>query len=707
MSKRRKKRTIQASQQTAKLAYLRAPVTIEAAVKGENEEQGPPTFSAVAYSGGPVPGYTASPPLAYPYVLDLSGVTSARNVAANLDHEKHQRVGHSTDIENDGQQLLISGALSAKTNYRDEVVGSATGGFPWEVSIEGALSKPQLVPAGKSRVVNGRTLEGPLYVIPKTKLTGIAFCSNGADEGNSVTIAASAAGETEMNEFEKFMVSCGVDPEEASDEQKANLQAAYDAKLALTKNGRTTGNRTSFREIAEKERKENERQETIQKMALQAMKDHPMYIDQIERAGQDAIETGMDADRFELELLRSTRSQVGRFQVHSHRGSQNDPKLIEAALCLNAGLPDIDKHYSADVLNAVEDAGMRHFGLQQLLIQVAHMNGYSCRPGEGIHTGNLRAILEFCFPPATARLSGFSTVSLPGILGNVANKEILAGYMEEDTTWTDLSLVRPVNNFHAVTSFRLLDNLEYEEVGPAGEIKHGTLDQESYTRQAKTYAKMLGLTRQDIINDDLGAFDDIRMRLGMGAAKKFNNIFWAAFLDNAAFFTAARGNFIDGATSNLGDDGVGLQEGITAFRKLKSPAADGAKRVGNSMGRPSILVVPPELEFTADRLFTSEKLITGKDATLPDANIHRNKYRPVVQDRLSDSAFTGNSSTAWYLFGNALKPMVVSFLNGKRTPTVESTDADFDTLGVLFRGYHDFGSDKSEYLAGIKSKGAA
>ena len=47
--------------------------------------------------------------------------------------------------------------------------------------------------------------------------------------------------------------------------------------------------------------------------------------------------------------------------------------------------------------------------------------------------------------------------------------------------------------------------------------------------------------------------------------------------------------------------------------------------------------------------------------------------------------------------------MVVSFLGGQQTPTVESTDADFDTLGVVFRGYHDFGVDQAEYLAGIKS----
>lgn len=54
-----------------------------------------------------------------------------------------------------------------------------------------------------------------------------------------------------------------------------------------------------------------------------------------------------------------------------------------------------------------------------------------------------------------------------------------------------------------------------------------------------------------------------------------------------------------------------------------------------------------------------------------------------------------------------MKPVVTSFLNGQRSPTVESADADFNTLGIQFRGYHDFGCSQSEFLAGIKSKGAA
>jgi hypothetical protein len=151
-------------------------------------------------------------------------------------------------------------------------------------------------------------------------------------------------------------------------------------------------------------------------------------------------------------------------------------------------------------------------------------------------------------------------------------------------------------------------------------------------------------------------------------------------------------------------DGVGLELGIVALMNLTSPSADGSKRVGAGINATKLLV-PTELKFIAERLHQSVEIVAS--AGNPTANIHAGKYRPIVQWRLSNSGYTGNSTTAWFLFGDNVKPMAVSFLNGNRTPTVESSEAEFNTLGMLWRGYHDFGCDKAEYAAGIKSKGAA
>lgn len=683
---------------TARLVQL--PVEVQLAA--QDGDQGPKKFTALAYSGSVVPKGTASPPLAHDYIFDLSGMKAGRSPKANLDHKPEQRVGHIEEVQNDGKQLMLAGKLSAATTYRDQVAESAKDGYQWEVSIEANMSKGSmdLLAAGKTAIVNGKTVTGPLFIVRKSQLTGIAFCSQGADDGNLVSIAASAVGDSQMTEFEKFVVSCGADPEAITDEHRATLQTAFDAMQSKV----TTQTHRPFSLRVEAEKKEQERIEAIEKISVELMRNNRPLIHQIEEATQQAIESNMAPDTFELQMLRDLRINAGKFTVTGGRKNP-DPKLIECALAVSANLPNIEKFYPQQLLEAVDDNGMRQFSLQELMMNIAMANGYAARPGERVSNTNIRSVLECCFPERQyqARLTGFSTISLPGILGNVANKEILAGYMESDTTWQFISSVKSVTNFYQHTRYRLLDSMEYEELGPTGEIKHGTVDQESYTTQAKTYAKMLAITREHIINDDLGAFDDIRERLGRGASKKFNNVVWAAFMNNASFYTSARTNYISGATTNLGTDGVGLGLGMKAWRKMTTPTADGTKRIGASLSNPRYVLVPPELEVIARQLNVGGNVAQ----TVGNTNVWANLFTPVVQNRLSDSAFTGNSTTAWYLLGDEMKPIAVTFLNGQQTPVVESAEADFNQYGIQIRGRHDFGADQAEYLGSLMSKGAA
>lgn len=698
----RKRITAHLSQPTkANLAHLRAPVTVTASTDGDGKQQA--TFAASpAYSGGKVPRYTTNPPLAHDFVIDLKGMKAAKNVKANLDHKREKRVGHATEVVI-GDTIEIAGLLSAATEHSEIVAKSSGNGYGWEVSIEAAMSNLQKLDAGKKAIVNGQEFTGPLLIARKSVLDQVAFVSQGADEGNHVTIAASAAeGANMLTEFEKFIVECGADPETITEPAKAKLQAAFDIQSGVTVRATGEGRNKNFREIAEEERQERDRQDKIAKLGRDAMRDCPLYIDQIERCVEDAIESKCSARDFELDLLRALRTKSGAFSVRAQAGTSSDPRVIEAAICMASGLPNLEKHYSEQTLDAVDRSGMRGFSVQQFLMQAAHQNGYTCRAGERINVGNLRAVLEYAFPPVQARLAGqFSTASLPNILGAVANKQILAGYVEGDMTWKEIAEIKPVSNFYTQNHYRMLDSLEYEEVGSGGEIPHGTLGEETYTSAAKTYGKMLGLTRTQIINDDLGAFNDIRTRLGRGASKKFSNVFWTAFMNNSSFFTAGNTNYITGATTNLGTDGVGLGLMVKAFRNMTSPTADGLKRVGQDIN-PTIVLVPTELEANALIAYRNTNLGQTANST---ANIYQNRFRPVVQWRLSNSSYTGYGDKIWYMFGDEVKPMLVTFLNGNQTPVVESTDADFNTLGIQFRGYHDFGCDKSEYLAGVKSKG--
>ena len=76
---------------------------------------------------------------------------------------------------------------------------------------------------------------------------------------------------------------------------------------------------------------------------------------------------------------------------------------------------------------------------------------------------------------------------------------------------------------------------------------------------------------------------------------------------------------------------------------------------------------------------------------------------------ISNASFPGASSKAWYLMAdpNRLPAIEVAFLNGVDRPTVEKTDADFNTLGIQFRGYIDFGVREQDWRGALKAKGEA
>lgn len=697
-----------------------------------------PTFELVAYNGGPlkVDGYDL------PVVIDLEGLEQAPSVVANWNHDPAQVVGHASSVTNDGQQVTMSGSLSHAGEARDIIVASAKDGFPYQASVEVTPGELEQLPAGKTEQVNGQQVSGPILIARTGYLYGIAFVPRGADETTSVTIAAKAAtikGGAKMPEYEDWLESMGLKAEAMTDEQKKATMQAYAALKAASVKAAADDKEPPV--DAEPADDKKDMAATAKWDAVDIRAAHADALDELDRkllededeapadvlaAAKKKARKGLSdlkaraargkwsGDRFtseakdvlaaaQLEVVRGSRPTAPAIHASTKDVATND--ILAAAMCQRLNVRGIDKQFSEKTLDAAHRAFNGRLGLQQVIIMAAAQNGLQMRPGERLHTGNLREALEYAMPRRDIKAAGFSTLSLPGLLSNIANKELLDGYMEEDQTWKEVAAVKTVNDFKQVTSYRMLDDMEYELLPKGGRIAHGTTGEQTFTRQVRTYAKMYSITREDIINDDLGAFDALRDRIGMGAAKKFNDIFWTRFLDNSTFFTSGNNNYISGSTTNLGADGVGLSLGVKAFRTMKSPAADGAKRVGGPP--PTIVIVPPELESIADALYQSRNVNAVKAS---DANIHAGKYRPVVVPWLSDDAFTGYSTTAWYLFrapNSSMAPVVVSFLDGVQTPTVESSDADFDQLGIQFRGYHDFGVDQFETLAGIKSKGAA
>ncbi|MFO0082826.1 MAG: hypothetical protein ACK55O_09450, partial [Phycisphaerales bacterium] len=146
----------------------------------------------------------------------------------------------------------------------------------------------------------------------------------------------------------------------------------------------------------------------------------------------------------------------------------------------------------------------------------------------------------------------------------------------------------------------------------------------------------------------------------------------------------------------------GLTKGEVAFMDLVD--SDG-KPTGVM---PAIMLVPTALSAMGTQLYKSVELRdTTANTKFPVANPHQGKFRIEVSRYLANTIYNGNSAKAWYLLAdpNDLPVIEVAFLDGKESPTVESSEADFNMLGIRMRGYHDFGVNLQDPRGGVKSKG--
>lgn len=715
----------------------RKPILISAAVVTTDKNR----FKVFAYSGGelPVDGYDV------PVIVDLAGLELAEPIQLLIDHDNsvETTLGVVDVVQNNGRTLSIEGLVTGQSVTAKNVINQAKAGHKWQSSIGVWVLEAEDIAEGDSVKVNGQTFVGPVIVARRALLRETSVLPIGADTTTSVNLAARVAGFLKgaaAMSFEDWLASLGIDATALTPEGQDALMKMYSAATGGDASSSATESDSSADVPVSEDDPTISAEDPMlpedQKPASAAARRLDVRAAIRKQAAAEltrvakiqaktkgfpeiaaaAVQSNWSLDKVDLEVLKKRNLQASTrpTSFRSAEGkAENTPQVLEAALGMARGIKSTEKDYKDEVLQAAHTQYRRGISLQQLLLASAAHNGMAVRAGDRVHSGNLREVLASAcgsgrFGDIQAS-GGFSTVNTTGILSNIANKDILQGYMEEEQSWREIAQVKSVSDLKVNTSYRMLDDMEYEQIGAGGEIKHGGVNEESYTRQAKTYAKMFALTRTNIINDDLGAFDDLRNRIGRGGAKKLNRVFWTSWLANSSFFTSGRGNYITGATTTLLTDMVGLQLALDAFDALRTPSADGSKVPGGLVGgSPTILLTPGgAIASKAEQIYKNSNL--GSGTANADANIFSGRYRPVKSVFLNDSTISGYSATAWYLLRDpsAAAGIVVSFLNGQESPTVDSADADFNTLGIQFRGYHDFGCDLAEYLCGVKSKGAA
>lgn len=513
-------------------------------------------------------------------------------------------------------------------------------------------------------------------------------------------------------DFSAFVASLHLDESTLTAEQRTALNAQWRASIKPTPAPSPTpvpvndpNTPTAFDEKMAAIEAENARQEYIRAATTRAME---MNVGNREKCRQlrtlcDAAiaDQKTDTRAFDLAIMRADRFVSGPLiSVPAEQRVNED--VLEAAICVSHRLPNVEKKFSDQTLSAAQKRFKRGIGLQEMLaIAGERNNGYR---------GSVRDTAALCraafkvdhgadlYPRADV---GPSTITVPGILSNVANKFLSGGFLFSEQSWRGIASIKSARDFKQMTSYRMLGNLKFEKVLPGGEIKHGTVTEDTYTNQVDTYGKMIGIDRRDIINDDLGAFTGLAAHFGRGAGDALNDVFWAEWVDDSAFFTTGNANYDDGAVDSL-LTAAGLNNAETLFRLQTKPD-------GTPLGAmPAIILTPATLSNTALTLMGSQGLVVGTTpASGPDRNIYFGRYRVVSSVYLDAVPTIG--TTAWYLLAdpNNISGIEMAFLDGVDSPTVEQSEFDFDHLGLAMRAYFDFGCNKQEYRCGVKLKGAS
>lgn len=280
-------------------------------------------------------------------------------------------------------------------------------------------------------------------------------------------------------------------------------------------------------------------------------------------------------------------------------------------------------------------------------------------------------------------MASHGTSDFPIILGNVANKAMLKGYAEAETTFQLWTAKGSVSDFKSITradtgffpSLSLVRELE--------EFSYATFGEKGETAAIATYGKLFKISRQAIINDDLDAFSRVPRKMGAAARRTVNRMVYGILNanpnmgDGVALFHATHGNLASGA-GNVG---------VTSDVYAKSLAAMRSQKEGEVT-----VPISPKFVLTPETHRSAVKQIFLSPTELGQAN-------PMVPSKVAGEVvviadpeldISGTMSTYLAADPNAFDTIEVLYLDGNEQPVLEQKDG-WSIDGTEFKVRLDFG----------------
>jgi hypothetical protein len=325
--------------------------------------------------------------------------------------------------------------------------------------------------------------------------------------------------------------------------------------------------------------------------------------------------------------------------------------------------------------------------------QYAHMSApdlaRACLTRSGIATTGLS-------PATIIERALHSTSVFPHLLGDAANRTLRGAYEVADVTVRTVARQTTAADFRSKTSIQLGEAPMLEKVNEHGEFTSGTMAEAKETYRLHTSGKVFGVTRQALVNNDLGGLTDMAAMFGRSASEYEAQTMVDLLVQNAGLGPVMDdGNeLFDAAHANVAGAGGTLSEATLNAARLAMRRQTGLS--GRPINvTPAFLLVPPELELTAEKL-----LAAIQPATSDNVNPFAGRLQLLVEARLTDAS-------RWYVVAPPAQVAGLEFayLAGAEGPQIE-TRAGFEIDGVQTRVRLDFGCAFLDWRGWYSNAGA-
>lgn len=378
------------------------------------------------------------------------------------------------------------------------------------------------------------------------------------------------------------------------------------------------------------------------------------------------------------------RIEAGRTETEKFKNAAVDGLLMRSGIRVEKPAPGAEQLVGNELASIVRES------LYRANVDVSRLN-------------SRQAIADHVF---RSRQASMTTYDFPEIFRDAADMVLQRRYQEAPATWKAWCNLTTTSDFKDKHVVALSESPNLKKVTQGGEYSYGSFLDKGESYAPDKYGRIIKLTWEMIVDDNLGAFVREAAMLGNAAARLENYLVYSLLTSG----TNNHGPTLSTTSRQLFNDTDGnlLQTG----RAITADNLDAARQLmrsqksmqGNHLNiEPRFLIVSPKNEMVTDVLLTSAGNVDdSKNAGV--TNPMRGRFTSIVESHLGDY-FSG---LGWYMVAdpNQVDTFECAHLAGHQGPDISGREG-FTTDSIEWKVRHVFGVGAVEYRGMVLNDGTA